>query len=65
MMRNFKFLRGYEERRVFHIDVGNVDGDMEYFREQLRRAMSIPRYFMDQVLNIPEQTERNNNDEQR
>jgi len=54
MMRNFKFLRGYEERRVFHIDVGNVDGDMEYFREQLRRAMSIPAaYFRQEILNEP------------
>lgn len=64
-MRDFKLLRGYEESRTLTINVGNVDGDVEYYREQLRRAMSIPRYFMNQVLNMPEQTERNNNDEQR
>jgi hypothetical protein len=62
-MRDFKLLRGYEESRIFTIDVGTIDGDVEYYREQLRRAMSIPRYFMDQVLNMPEQTERNNNNE--
>ncbi len=53
-MREFKFLRGYEERIVFHIDVGNLDGDVEYFNEQLRRAMSIPAtYFRREMLNEP------------
>jgi len=53
-MREFKFLRGYEEKRVFHIDVGNLDGDVEYFTEQLRRAMSIPAaYFRREMLNEP------------
>jgi hypothetical protein len=76
-MNEFKLLRGYSdsnwwretvnaERRVFQIDVGNIDGDVEYYMEQLRRAFSIPRHFMDQVLNQPDIfiPVRNNNNEQ-
>lgn len=65
-MRDFKLLRGYEESRVFTINVGNVDGDLVYYMEQLRRAMPIPRYSMDQVLNQPDIfiPVRNNNNEQ-
>jgi len=66
-MSEFKLLRGYNdsnfwretvnrERRVFQIDVGNLDADVEYYMEQLRRALSIPvRYFGSQMLNEPTQ----------
>jgi hypothetical protein len=64
-MRNFKLLRGYGEMKKFTIDLANIDSDMEYHLEQLRRAFSIPRDLMQEILNMPEQTERNNHDEQR
>jgi hypothetical protein len=60
-MNNFKLLRGYEnERRVFHIDVGNmnpeeVERDIEYFRQQIIQASRIPvEYFRREMLNEPD-----------
>lgn len=59
-MNNFKLLRGYENRRVFHIDVGNmnpeeVERNIEYFRQQIIQSSRIPvEYFRREMLNEPD-----------
>jgi len=54
-MRDFKLLRGYQEKRWYTIDVGHIqDSDVQYFLDQLRRSMSIPsRFLRQEVLNEP------------
>jgi hypothetical protein len=66
-MNEFKLLRGYSdsnwwretvnaERRVFQIDVGNIDGDVQYFIERLRSSLDVPAgYFRQEMLNEPPQ----------
>lgn len=59
-MNNFKLLRGYEEeRRIFHIDVGNIDGDVEVYLERMRQQLMIAsrvpmEYFRREMLNEPD-----------
>jgi hypothetical protein len=55
MMKQFKLLRGHQEKRWFTIDVGHIqDSDVQYFLDQLRRSMSIPsRFLRQEVLNEP------------
>jgi hypothetical protein len=53
MMKQFKLLRGYQEKRWYTIDVGHIqDSDVQYFLDQLRRSMAIPSRFLGrEVLN--------------
>ena len=59
-MNNFKLLRGYEEeRRIYHIDVGNIDGDVEVYLERIRQQMMVAsrvpiEYFGREMLNEPD-----------
>ena len=54
MIREFKLLRGYKEKRIFHINVGHInDTDIQYFIDRVRASMRIPlRYLTNEEIQI-------------
>lgn len=41
----FKFFRGYE-KRLYIIDVGGLENELEYYRNRLIQALQIPSRFL-------------------
>ena len=54
MLREFKLLRGYKEKRIYHINVGHInDTDIQYFIDRLRSSLMVPaRYLTHEEIQI-------------
>ena len=46
-MEHFKLLRGYQEKRIFNIDLGPInETDIQYLIERLRVSMMVPARYL-------------------